>query len=141
MEKHPSNTLRLMLASLTMLYMVAIYLQWHPPKVSLEANQYDALVQTSMSGLSWSFALEKVFWALGNVVGVASVTALFLGKRAGLVLILVCPLLLSAAALTGASPAAYPETFEITTILVWCACSAIWGCTVMYAFVHRTRLF
>jgi hypothetical protein len=140
-RKPSSMILRAMLAALVVAYGLILYLQWHPPKLSREAGQYQADVEMTMSGPSINYALQKLCWLLGNVVGALGIALMYIRIRSGLFMLLACPPLVIAAAVLGAPPAAYPGIEQTTVTVLWCATSAIWGCVVTYALLGDRTLF
>jgi hypothetical protein len=133
--------LRGMLTGLVIVYASAVYLEWHPPRLSAEATQYRQLVWLSMSGFSLNYLLQRLCLIVGNSAGALGVALMLVRNRRGLPLLLLCPPLLGVAALSGAAPAAYPDLEGTTTMLLWCGSSAIWGCVVVYALLRRDLLF
>ena len=133
--------LRIMLICLVLAYGLALYVQWHWPFLSTEATKYQQVVWMTMSGFDLSYGLQKLLWALGNVVGAIGVGLLFFRFRSGLPMLLVSPILLGAAPILGASPSAYPDLGRPTTTILWCVCSAMWGCVVTYALAGDNTLF
>jgi hypothetical protein len=136
--------LRVLLAGLVVVYGLTLYLQWYWPDLSdlsVESRQYQQMVWATMSGLSLSYALQKLCLLLGNVVGALGIALLFFRVRSGLPMLLVSGPLLGAAALLGSPPAAFPDIEPITVTVFWCVSSAIWGCAVTYALVGKEILF
>ena len=141
-ESHRYVTnLRAMLVALLVAYVSTLYVEWGPHKLSTEATQYQQLVYLSMSGFSLTFMLQKLCWIIGNGFGVFGLILMFSRSQRGTPLLFLSPLLLGAAALLGAAPAAYPDIEGATAKLLWCATSAIWGFTVGYALLLRDQLF
>ena len=130
-----------MLTALVVAYGLTLYVQWHSPDVSREAEQYQQLVSMTMSGLSINYALQKLCWLLGNIVGALGIALMYMRTRGGLAMLLACPPLVIAAAVLGAPPAAYPGIAQTTATVLWCATSAIWGCVVTYALIGDRTLF
>jgi hypothetical protein len=133
--------LRAMLALLVAVYASALYLEWHPSHLSIEATQYQSIATEVMSGLSLKFGLQKLSFVIGNGLGGLGVALMFFGSWHGFRLLAVCPLLLGAAALFGAYEDAYPSIESTTAFLLWCASSAIWGAVAIYAPLQRALLF
>jgi hypothetical protein len=132
--------IRGLLVALLITYSSALCVEWNPQRLSTEAAQYQQLVHLSMSGFSLKFMLQKTFWLIGNVFGVFGLILMFIRSKRGTLPLLLCPLLLTIAALLGAAPAAYPNIEGETAMLLWCATSAIWGCVVVYALLLGNQL-
>jgi hypothetical protein len=139
--QQPAAVFRGMLAILVIAYMSTLYLEWHPPKLSVEATQYHQLVELTMTGFSVNFVLQKLCWLVGNSLGALGVALMFFRSRRGLPLLFLCPLLLGAAALLGTASPAYPDIESTTTMLLWCMSSAIWGCVITCALLRGEALF
>lgn len=133
--------LRSMLLTLIVIYGVTLYLEWNPPKLSIEAMQYLEIAEETASGFDIRNALQKLFWIVGNSVGVLGTALMCIGLRQGLPFFLLCPLFLVAAALLGMFPPAYPNLENLTAMLLWCMTSAAWGASAVYASVKSEALF
>jgi hypothetical protein len=130
-----------MLTGLAVFHCLALYFEWHLPALSSEAKQYQELVWRSGSGFSLFYALQKLCWFLGTVVGVLGAACMLLRRKIGLILFAVCLPILYAATLFGAPPSAYPNIVTTAEFLFWCASSALWGCIFVYALLQRRALF
>lgn len=134
-------SLRCMLVFLVLVYAAALYCEWRPMNLSVEATQYRQLVWQASSGFSLSYALQKGGLIIGSAMGVLGVSLLFLRIRRGLILLILAAPILVVAALLGAAPAAYPDVEPATTTILWCTAAALWGSAVVYALVQRRELF
>lgn len=139
--KRAAGFLRVMLLCLIAVYAMTTYLELHPHGLSAEAMQYRQLVIEIGSGLSLYYALQKVFWALGSVVGLSGAVLLFVRRRSGLLPLALAGPLMCVAALLGAAPSAYPDVEATATIVLWCVSSALWAGAVIYALALRGALF
>jgi hypothetical protein len=135
------TTLRCILVFLVLIYASALYCEWRPMNLSVEATQYRQLVWQAGSGFSLSYALQKAGLIIGNAMGLLSVSLLFLRIRRGLILLILCAPILVVATLLGAPPAAYPDVEPATTTLLWCTAAALWGSTVVYVLLQGRELF
>ncbi|HEV7705694.1 MAG TPA: hypothetical protein VGO46_15460 [Gemmatimonadaceae bacterium] len=142
MQDEPSVfKLRAGLACLVVAYGLTLYVQRHPPDLSLEAKQYQEISWQVMSGIDLKFGLQKLCWLLGNVGGMIGVVLMFFRFRSGVPMLFICPSLLLAATIFGASEQAFPD-LEITAAqLLWYVTAAIWGSVVTYALVGERALF
>jgi len=138
---HPVALLRALLAAIVITYTGALYLEFHPPTLSAEATQYQEIVWEVTSGFSLGNGLQKLGLLLGNIIGGLGIALLVLRARIGLSLLLSCPVFLSAAYFLGSSEAAYPNIENKVMTFLWCICSALWGSTIVFAWLNRTPLF
>lgn len=133
--------LRSAILLLVLVYAFTLHLEWMPVALSSEANQYQQIVFTTMSGFSLDFALQKVCWLLGNSLGILGAILLFFRSGYGLPAVLLSAPLLGLAAVFGAPPAAYPGIEGTSQFLFWCLSSAVWAGVTVYAFAERRVLF
>jgi hypothetical protein len=133
--------LRAMLTFLVAAYASALYLEWNPPHLSIEATQYQSIAAEVMTGFSLKFGLQKLCLVIGNCLGALGIALMFFNNWQGVRLLVVSPFFLAAAAWFGRYKDAYPNIENSTAFLLWCAISAIWGCVVIYAPLQRTLLF
>jgi hypothetical protein len=138
---HSIFVMRALLIGFAMTYVAALYLDWHPSGLSVEATEYRESMILTMSGFSILFVLQKALWMLGIVLGALGIMLMCLRMRRGLPCVLWCPLPLVAAAFFGAAPSTYPATESTIVFVLWCASSALWGCAVVYGFLLRESLF
>jgi hypothetical protein len=137
----PIFVLRVLLLGLATTFSSALYREFNPSRLSLEATQYRENVAEIMSGPNLLYGLQKIFGLVGLTLGILALVLMFFRMRLGLSLLLWCPLLLVAAALFGAAPSTYPNVESTIAIVLWWATGAIWGCTVVYASLRRDALF
>jgi len=133
--------LRWMLVSLVLVCASALYFEWRPMELSVEATQYRELVWQSDSGFSLAAALQKIGLIVGSAIGLLGVGLLFVPIQRGLPLLILCAPVLVLAALLGSAPAAYPDVERASTLLMWCGASALWGAVVVYTLLQRRVLF
>ena len=140
-SEQPVTILRGTMGILVAAYLLATYLELHPSELSSEARQYQTVVLETASGFSMAFALQKLSWILGSVLGLLGVTLLFFRIIFGLPCLMLSAPLLVGATLLGHSPAAYPPIQSTASTLLWCLTSAAWSATTVYALIRRDLLF
>jgi hypothetical protein len=141
MENRTRSIFRLILSALVLAYGLTLILWFYGPERSTPAEQYEQIVDQTMSGLSLWYGLQKLVLIVANGLGAFGIAALFVLARRGLWLVVFSGPLLALAAILGAPPVAFPRTQSISTFLLWCVTSATWACVCTYGLVRRQELF
>ena len=140
-SRRPVAILRAMLMALVLAYAFALYFEWRPLGLSVEAMDYRQVVWQSASGFSIGYAIQRIGLVIGTGLGLLGAILLFIPMRHGLSLLIFSAPVLVGAMLAGATPSAYPDVEAATTMLLWCIASALWGSVVVHVALQRRQLF
>jgi len=117
--------LRVMLAALVVAFGLMQFAYSHGGYLSTDARQYQQLVWDTMSGLSLWYGVEKLCWLLGITFGAVGILLLFFRIRSGVILLLFSAPLLMVAAVSGATPPAFPDIERLPVLVPECVTSAL----------------
>jgi hypothetical protein len=140
-SKQSAFILRALLMALVISYGAALYFEWRPLSLSVEATKYREIVWQVAGGFGIGNLIQKVGLVIGSCMVLLGAVLLFLRQRIGLYFLLFSAPTVVASILVNATSSAYPDVELTTTMLLSCVASALWGSVITCVMLQRRRLF
>ena len=114
------------------LYFFSSYIEF-TNQLSVEAAEYQSIVNTLQSGLSLKFFFQKSLLLIGNMILLIGMGVVFLRGYVWGKLVLVGGVLMAIGSILGMPPAMFPPLDPPLARFTWLATASIWGGIIVFS--------